>query len=686
MSDDRGSLWPAVHAVLLLAVLAACVTVTCSNSRLEGRVRDLESQVKRASESGPAAGGGPAQVIHTVNHVFPGGVPMVPGVASPVPAAGQGTQVPPRVAPVTAGRAREPGATSGVRATGWGGRTAEVTFVEGAAPDAPLRIQDKPRPQNDWYVQRWSSPAKSYNPYTTNESECLQVTRGYILQGLMRVDPEEPPKVQGNLATRWEVSDDKLHYTYHLRRGVQFADGRPFTSADVKFSFDVMRDEEVAAAHMTPQFEDVIEVGTPDPYTFTVTYSRPYWKGLYAFGVSLLVLNKGWYEEEIPKVAKEQGIETFSTEPGKKGFGTVFRKMRLPCPGTGPYYLRDEKDLTQERAILVQNPFSWTMQVEPGWWNFTQMRRLYIKDPAAADEAFLKGEFDIMSVAHDRWEDQLSKDPRIAAIANHYLYDHTGIDTTYFCWNTRQPPFDDARVRVAMTHLLDREWIVAKLYRGNATVATCKSKRIYPTYSLDLVPHAFDIERAKTLLAEAGWKDTDGDGLLDRDGRKFSFVLKGPSSPDPFGDQVTGRFRDACRKAGVEVRWETSEWSTFIGDFEERRFQAAFLGSTWGDPFIDNYESYHSSQDVPKGGNSSGWNNPEADRLLEAMRVEFDEAERTKLFHRFNRVFYDEQPETLFAHPLVSVCMHKRFQGVKVRKAGMQWFDFWVEPKDVLHQ
>jgi peptide/nickel transport system substrate-binding protein len=237
-----------------------------------------------------------------------------------------------------------------------------------------------------------------------------------------------------------------------------------------------------------------------------------------------------------------------------------------------------------------------------------------------------------------------------------------------------------------MTMLLDREWILRELYRGNGTLAVCKSKRSYPTYSNDIEPLPFDIEKAKRKLAEAGWKDTDGDGVLDRDGKRFEFVMKTYSSPDPFNARVAGAFTDALKKAGIRMELNAAEWSTFYEDFELRRFDAAMIGSSWPDPWIDNYESYHSSQDVPRGGNASGWHNAEADELLEQMKGEFDDGKRTEMFHRFNRIYADEQPETLFVHPLVSVCMHKRFEDVHIFKLGMQFFQLWVKPENVLHK
>ena len=633
-----------LNTLLLAGVLIASTMATCSNDRLERQFIDLRKQIESRGLGGGGGGGS----------VGTGSAARVAGDPSPVVV------------------------------TGWGGRQANVTYVEGAIPDAPLRIQDKPQPQNDWYVSREGSPPSSLNYYTTNEGATSVATR-YILGRLIDINPDNLSLLMPELATSWEVADDKLTYVYRLRRGVQFADGRPFTSADVKFSFDVMRDPEVEAEHMRGEFEDVESLETPDAYTVVVKYKKRYWRGLYSVGYSLRVLNKGWYEEQIPVFAEKFDVPDFSTEPGKPGFGAVFNKIRIPCPGTGPYYLADEADFNDEYAKYVQNPFWFGIQVHPEWYNFTQLRTIYISDDVSAFEAFRKQEFDVMVVDSDRWEDNLSKDPTITNIARYFEYDHMGLGYSFITWNCRQQPFDDARVRTAMTHLVNRQWVLDEIERGKGTIAVLPYKRVYPIYSNDLPPHAFDIERARQLLAEAGWKDTDGDGILDKDGKPFEWELKVPSGRT-FFVRLGGAIEDACKKVGIRMSLRALEWATFIQDFEERRFDGACLYNSFGDPWIDVYDAYHSSADRPRGGNDPGWRDPRVDELLVRMREEFDEDERTALYHEFNKLYYEAQPQTLLIHGLVSVIQNKRFEGAKVRPAGLRMFDFWVEPENVLHK
>jgi len=590
----------------------------------------------------------------------------------------------PAVARVSQSGPATPGSGTGYTAMGWGGATAEIKHVEGAEPGAPLTLSQKPKPQGGAYINRRSEPPGSLNYYTTNEGEASQATK-MALGRLMQVDPDNPPDVIPELATSWEVSDDKLSYTFHLRKGVQFADGRDFTSADVLFSFAVMRDPQVKADHMRPGFEDVISVEAPDPYTVVFTYREPYWKALYKIGTELYVLNSGWYAEQIPRMAAELEIEPFATEPGKPGFGEVFNKMRGIGPGTGPYYFPHENYDPTVGADLIQNPFYFGIQIFPSWWNFAEYKRIYISDRVAAFEEFRREKFDITTVDFQPWDDEYSSDPTITEISDYYEYDHTGLAFSGIWWNAREAPFDDPKVRYALAHLVDRQWIVDEIERGRGQIAVCPTKPIYDGYNSELTPIPFDPAKARALLEEAGWTDTDGDGVLDKDGERFEFEIK-IGSARRFYTQVTAQMADAAQKAGIRMSVRQLEWATFIEDFYERRFDGVILYNSFPDPWVDPYDDFHSSQDIPRGPNHPGWHNERADQLLEEMRVEFDDAKRDAKFREFCSIFQAEQPMTLLVHGIVGVLISDRIEDVKVRKGGMQAHEFWIKPENVLER
>ncbi len=645
-SHDSMFRWATLGALVLVAF--ALLTNTCAMDRLE---RQVIRQTK-ALESALAAGGAGA-------------------VGAPAPPARPSTE-------------RVPGEGTGLTAVGWGDRRAEILFVEGAKADAPLRLQDKPRPQGDWYVSRRSSAPSSLNPFATGEADASTIS-GYVVTRLLALDLDAPPRLEPSLAVSWEVAADGLTITYRLRKGVLFADGRPFTSADVRFSFDVQRDPAVNAQHLRPAFEDVTSLETPDPHVVVVTLRKRHWRTLHAVGYDLRILNAGWYQAEIPRLAAEMGIGTFSTEPGKPGFGEFFNRITAPCPGTGPYAFAGDRYDASLPVELRQNPFYWGIQVHPERYNMAGLRWVFIQDEVAAFEEFRKGGFDASVVEFDVLDNQLKDDPTITSMSRSFEYDHPGLGWTEIVWNCRRPPFDDARVRRAMAHLLDREWIVREVQHGRGSVATCPTMPSYPSHSPDIVPHALDVERAKTLLAEAGWTDSDGDGVLDRRGQRFEFELK-TGSPRRFHAQLATALQEGCAKVGIRVTPRTLEWAAFLGDLDERRFDAATLVRSFASPMIDPAETWHSSQDIPRGGNDAGWRSDRADAILERMRVELDDDRRDELFRQFNHVFHEEQPVLLVTHSTVGVLLNSRFEEARVRPTGLQFVDFWVKPENVRHR
>lgn len=576
----------------------------------------------------------------------------------------------------------EGGTGTGQIAVGWGGNAAEILFVSDRKAGAPTVLAGKPRPQSDAYVDRQSGAPGSLNYYTTNDGLTRRKAK-YSLEGMLMINPRKPTELWPWLATSWEVSDDKLSYTYRLRRGVRFADGRPFTSADVKFTFDTMRDPAVNAEHLRANFEDVTDVETPDDHTVVVRYRKKDWRGLAVVGFHLFILNKGWYEEQIPSYARRLGIDEFSAEPGTPGFGEVFNKIRVPCPGTGPYYVADATYDPNKPLEMVQNPFWWGIQVHPEWYNFKALRTIFIDDDVAAFEEFRKGTFDVMVVDASAWDDEYSKDEELLKTTKYYMYDHMGLGFSAITWNTRQPPFDDDRVRRAMAHLIDRKWILDEVNRGRGEVGYCFGKPIYDTCKTPgLEPLAFDLDESRRLLAEAGWADTDGDGILDRDGERFEFEVK-VGSPRRFYSQVTGLLTDSAAKVGIRASMRTLEWSTFIQDYYEDRFDAAILYHSFADPWIDPFEGNHSSVAVPRGGNRPGWKSAEADELMERMLEEFDAEKRRDMYWEFNELYQQAQPRTHLVHGLVSVLQNSRFEGVEVLPTGMRIHEYWVEPENV---
>lgn len=583
-------------------------------------------------------------------------------------------------------------------ADGGGGRAPGGT--EGSAIDDGGRVA-RPRraakryPVGGMLVNSRSEPS-TLNRWTSNEG-VIRTILNYVHDGLFGLEAKDL-SIRPTLATRWEISDDKLKYTFWLRKGVVFSDGTPFTAEDVVYTVKLIQDPNVRSDYFRDEFKDIKDIVADGDHKVVVHYSKKYWRGIYALGVSLRVFSAKWVRERIRLIAKRQGLAEgeYSTEPGGKRFGELYNKIAEPSVGTGPYYyeplkrmdaqgnLADNPDkswIKGQHLTLFRNKRSWWYREYPGKWNIAAQRWRFIVQDVALWEEIRKQAVDARVVDPEKWFDSFSKDRTITDYFRKYQYDHVGIGHSLVYWNCRKPWFQDKLVRQAMIHLIDRETMLRVFDRGVGDFATCVFKKWYKEYSFDLEPRLLDIDKAKKLLSYAGWDDTNGDGIRDRNGRDLSFELMVPLGREEYlrWGQL---WQQAMDKAGIKMEVRPLEWATFIKKFYDHEFDAACLYESHTDPWIEPYESYLSTMTAPGKPNHSGWTHPRVDEILERARSEFDDEKRRELFHEFNHLRDEYQPTALLLHGEVIVLIHKRFQNVIIEKRGATPEDWYVAEED----
>ena len=230
-----------------------------------------------------------------------------------------------------------------------------------------------------------------------------------------------------------------------------------------------------------------------------------------------------------------------------------------------------------------------------------------------------------------------------------------------------------------MTQLIDREKLLAKINFGLGRVVEGPFFPGAEQYAKDLpsIPH--DPSAAKALLTEAGWRDSDGDGILDREGLPFVFTFLYPAS-SKFAERVAPILKEDFKNNGIVMTIERLEWAAFLGRIEKKDFDVVTLG--WSTSFeTDPYQIWHSSQaQIERGSNFISFENEEADRLIEAARVEFNEERRNALYTKFQKILHEEQPYTfLFASDSL-VAVARRFGNVVVHRAGLDPREWTVAP------
>jgi peptide/nickel transport system substrate-binding protein len=476
------------------------------------------------------------------------------------------------------------------------------------------------------------------------EQQVLQ----YVSRQLLDFDARL--ELTGNLAERWEVSADGREYRFFLRNDAVWEDGKPVSSADAVFTIRRIVDRKVPAPVFKPLFGTLETVEANDGKSFRVRFRDRDALRLYAFALPLLPEHRF------------RG-RPFLTAPDN----------RAPL-SNGPY--RVEKWKTQESIDLVRNPR----------WNgapahFERIVLQIVPENSVAYRALVDGDLD------ETWIDQPLKERSENDSRFHdccRVVEFYNLDYNYIGLNNRSPFFSDARVRRAMTMLLDRPAIVRSLYHGSARIISGPWAPDSPAYDSTVTPLPFDPRAAAELLDQAGWRDTNGNGIRDRDGREFEFDLL-LSAGSNVGRQIDEIFAAELARAGVQARIRSLEWATFTERVDAGEYEAATLAWAAADPNPDPLPYWHSSQFPPQGLNSAGYSNPAADRLMEEARGELDREKRRAIYYRLHRVLRDNPPVVFVVNASQKYAFRRRVHGLVTSPLGLYGFSpgplsWWGSP------
>jgi peptide/nickel transport system substrate-binding protein len=495
----------------------------------------------------------------------------------------------------------------------------------------------------DTFIEASIGDASNLLPVLSSDSASSAIN-SLVYNGLLRYNGQL--ELEGELAERWEVSADNRILTFHLRRDVSWHDGSPFTSADVKFTYELYIDPEIPTAY-AESFSQVTRVETPDPYTFVAHYDTPYAPALLSWATAI-----------HPRHLLE---------------GTdVLRSPLSRSPvGTGPY--RFGEWVSGEKIVLEANPDYFE---GPPY-----IRRVVYRIIPDVSTQFLElqtGSLDFMGLTPLQFDRQTDTP---AFRRNYNKYQYLSFGYTYLGYNLRRPLFADIRVRQALAYAIDKQELIDGVLLGYGVAATGPYKPDTWVYNPAVRHYHYDPEKARQLLAEAGWQDLSGDGILEKDGKPLSFTIVTNQGNDlriKTGEIIQRRFREI----GVDVRLRVIEWATFLKDFiNPGNFDATILGWSGG-PEPDQYNIWHSSKTAPGQLNFIGFEHPGVDELLERGRRVFDQEQRKHYYDRLQEILAEEQPYTFLYVSEALPAVSRRFRGVEPAPAGIRYnFQHWFVPQ-----
>ncbi len=508
-----------------------------------------------------------------------------------------------------------------------------------------------PGDEGDWLIWAFAVEPKTLNQLSADTDLYSRwITFETVFEPLLSYDYDEI-KLKPCLAKSYQISDDGLEITFTLRDDICFSDGVPVTADDVIFTYQTIINPQTDAANIAQSYIDVDRVERIDEKRVKFVMKKPYFLAL--------EIAAFWDVGVYPK-----HIYDFKTRE-------EFNKRVSNPIGSGPYVF--EKWDTGDKVVFRRNENYWGPKPK-----IEKVIYKFIINDKARLQALRSGDVDIIIPAPEQFAD-LIKDENFKKSFRCLSYWDPGVPYYFIGWNEDMPFFADRRVRLAMTQMLDRQALIKHLLKGSGMEITGPFFIFSKENDPNIGPWPYDPQKAAQLLDEAGWKDTDGDGIRDKNGIPFKFKLS-YSADYVLYQNIVSTLKDCAAKLGIEVIPDPMEWSIMVTKLNDRKFESVIMG-LGGAIAEDQYQIFHSSQLGNHGTNYVGFRNAEADSLMEQIRGTMDDEKRIELSRQLHRLLHYEQPYTfLFSKPTYRI-VAPRFENVIIHKLGLKEEE-WFVPKD----
>lgn len=409
------------------------------------------------------------------------------------------------------------------------------------------------------------------------------------------------------LADRWTISDDLRVYTFHLDPNAKWSDGQPITAADVAWTFEAIMKPDSLTGPWKNDLERFDPPQVLDELTIRFTARQVHWNNLLTLA-NLYIMPR----------------HTFSA--------LEFNKINFELPVvSGPY-----------RVGELREGFHCKLERRADWWrigypaarglgNFQTLKLMFFQEDDTAFDVFKQGKLDYYFVGSARrWvvETRGEKYDR-NLIVKQKIHNYNPPSFAGFAMNLRREPFNDVRVRRALAHLLDRERLNRTIMYDQYVMQRSYWPDLYGAdHPCTNEVFNYDPAKAAALLREAGWIPDPATGLLRKGDRTFRFVFTGRVVSE---NKFLVIFKESLRRAGIEMTIETKDWSAWIKDMDEFKFDmtwCSYSGTLWKNP-----EGMWYSKEATRisGSNVTGFQDPEVDRLIESQFTELDVQQRNAI-------------------------------------------------------
>jgi peptide/nickel transport system substrate-binding protein len=522
----------------------------------------------------------------------------------------------------------------------------------GETPPAAAGTAAEASPQRGGtVVVSWSASPTGVNELIIQPTAITTEIVRQIFLHLVEEQPDfeqHPPTMAPQLARSFDWSPDHKVLTFHLREDVVWSDGVPVTADDVRFTWQAHVSPEVAwsSAFMKEHISDVEVV---DPHTVRFHFTHPYAKQIQDANEGVILPKHLWEKRPFSKWREN----------------TDWFLQNLVVDG--PFKIGSWQP--QQDVLLVRNERYWRK-------GHPYLDKVVIRntpDIASQMTQLFNGEADFLPQVQSDDTARIKADPRLEVIAYWFrLY-------VSVVWNLRDPRFADPDVRRALTLAIDRQTIVDTIF-PDETGRVGVSPIVQSVWAFDrtLKPLPYDPAEARRILESKGWKDTNGDGVLDKGGKPFSFVLLSNAGNQQRNDAAV-MIQDQLKKVGIRVDPRVVEFNSMISQAVEGKFDALVFGFQM-DTSLDLTAQFNSQ--ATQEGNFGAYNSPEFDRLMVEAMSKPDIRDAKPIFYRIQQLIHRDQPMTFLWESQRLSAFNRRVHDVKptVLFSLFNLEDWWVGP------
>lgn len=475
-------------------------------------------------------------------------------------------------------------------------------------------------------IRHTSGDLKSSNPLLTSSITEAEY-QGLTSVGLLTFDQEMNDFAPKDVVVSWQTSKDHLMDKFVMRDDLTWSDGKPITAHDVMFSFQVIMTEAVPILAVRTGTDQIKWVQAYDDHTVVIFHKEAL--ATNRANMNFPLIPKHIYEKSIaedPTMARSEYHTRLEDHPivgGAYELASRVRNQEFVVRRRESYYIHNGQ---QVRA----KPY------------FNQVRIKVIEDFNTALLALKAGQIDQMELRAEQWTDQTNGDDFYARNTK-----VTGPEWTefHFTWNLKSPIFQDKRVRQAMSWAFDYDELLKKILHG--LYQPCQGTFhpgawYFPKNGPQ--PYHQDLDKAEDLLDEAGWTDSDGDGIRDKEinGRRVPFEFTLLTYQTETGIQAATLLKECLGKIGVICNVKPTEFTVLVDSQQKRQFDAAMGG--WGvgtDP--DQTSNLYATGE---SRNYSSYSNQRVDELFQQGRREFDRDKRATIYGEIHNILWEDQPLT----------------------------------------